>query len=131
MELRPLENTAGAPLPRPAAPAATAAGGAGAATSTTSVRTAALAATGKTDPAKEAAEPDPAEVSKVVGQINVAMQALSRNIEFSIDTDSKRTVVKIIDQTTKEVIRQMPSAEALEIGKALEKVQGLLISQVA
>lgn len=124
MELRPLENTAAAPLPRPAPPAESSAAGA-------PVKTAQAAAPARTESAKEAAEPDPAEVSKVVGQINVAMQAMSRNIEFSIDADSKRTVVKIIDQTTKEVIRQMPSAEALEIGKALEKVQGLLISQVA
>ncbi|NHZ37556.1 flagellar protein FlaG [Massilia rubra] len=123
MELRPLENTPAAPLPRPAA-----SGESGAAAG---LKTAPSAATGKTEPAKEAAEPDPAEVSKVVDRINVAMQAMSRNIEFSVDADSKRTVVKIIDQTTKEVIRQMPSAEALEIGKALEKVQGLLISQVA
>ncbi|UOD30857.1 flagellar protein FlaG [Massilia violaceinigra] len=122
MELRPLENAPAAALPRPAAPTEGAAA---------SARTAPAAAIGKTEPAKEGAEPDPAEVTKVVDRINVAMQALSRNIEFSIDTDSKRTVVKIIDQTTKEVIRQMPSAEALEIGKALEKVQGLLISQVA
>lgn len=124
MELRPLENTAAAPLPRPTPPTESSAAGA-------TVKTAPAAAPARTDPAKEPAEPDPEEVTKVVGQINVAMQALSRNIEFSIDTDSKRTVVKIIDQTTKEVIRQMPSAEALEIGKALEKVQGLLISQVA
>lgn len=124
MELRPIENTAAAPLPRPASPAESSAAGA-------AVKTAPAAAPARTESAKEAAEPDPAEVSKVVGQINVAMQAMSRNIEFSIDADSKRTVVKIIDQTTKEVIRQMPSAEALEIGKALEKVQGLLISQVA
>ena len=122
MELRPLENAAAAALPRQ--PASTEGAAA-------SARTAPAAAIGKTEPAKEGAEPDPAEVSKVVERINVAMQAMSRNIEFSIDTDSKRTVVKIIDQTTKEVIRQMPSAEALEIGKALEKVQGLLISQVA
>lgn len=123
MELRPLENTAAAPLPRQASPTESGAAA--------SVRTAPAAAIGKTEPAREGAEPDPEEVTKVVDRINVAMQALSRNIEFSIDTDSKRTVVKIIDQTTKEVIRQMPSAEALEIGKALEKVQGLLISQVA
>ncbi|ATQ75657.1 hypothetical protein CR152_14825 [Massilia violaceinigra] len=123
MELRPLDNTAAAPPLRPAAPES------GAATATS--RTAPSAAIGKTEAAKEAAEPDPAEVTKVVGEINVAMQALSRNIEFSIDADSKRTVVKVIDQTTKEVIRQMPTAEALEIGKALEKVQGLLIRQVA
>ncbi|NHZ65735.1 flagellar protein FlaG [Massilia genomosp. 1] len=122
MELRPLENAPAAALPRQVAPTEGAAA---------SARTAPAAALGKTGLAKEGVEPDPAEVSKVVDRINVAMQALSRNIEFSIDTDSKRTVVKIIDQTTKEVIRQMPSAEALEIGKALEKVQGLLISQVA
>ncbi|MDQ1832635.1 flagellar protein FlaG [Massilia scottii] len=129
MELRPLDNSAAAPAPR--APVATSAAGSSAATA----KTAPAAAAGKTDPTREAtreaAEPDPAEVTKVVGEINVAMQALSRNIEFSIDADSQRTVVKVIDQTTKEVIRQMPTAEALEIGKALEKVQGLLIRQVA
>ncbi|MDQ1816510.1 flagellar protein FlaG [Massilia sp. CCM 9210] len=123
MELRPLDNTAAAAPLRPAAPESGAA--------TAASRTAPPAAAGKTEAAREAAEPDPAEVTKVVGEINVAMQALSRNIEFSIDADSKRTVVKVIDQTTKEVIRQMPTAEALEIGKALEKVQGLLIRQVA
>ncbi|MFB9246294.1 flagellar protein FlaG [Massilia antarctica] len=121
MELRPLDNAPAAPPLRPAAPESASA----------SARTAGAAASGKTGAVKEAAEPDPREVSKVVGEINLAMQAMSRNIEFSIDTDSQRTVVKIIDQTTKEVIRQMPTAEALEIGKALEKVQGLLIRQTA
>ncbi|MCE3605914.1 flagellar protein FlaG [Massilia sp. P8910] len=120
MELRPLDNAPAAPPLRPAAPESASA----------SARTAGAAAA-KTGAPKEAAEPDPREVSKVVGEINLAMQAMSRNIEFSIDTDSQRTVVKIIDQTTKEVIRQMPTAEALEIGKALEKVQGLLIRQTA
>ena len=66
-----------------------------------------------------------------LSDINKAMQFMSRELEFSVDTDSQRTVVKIIDQQTKEVIRQMPTAEALEIGKALEKVQGLLIRQTA
>jgi flagellar protein FlaG len=89
------------------------------------------AAAPKAGPPKAAAEPDPAEVTKAVGEINKAMQVLSRNIEFSIDADSQRTIVKVIDQETKEVIRQMPSAEALEIGKALQKVQGLLIRQTA
>ncbi|NHZ84057.1 hypothetical protein F2P44_33060 [Massilia sp. CCM 8695] len=122
MELRPLDNAPAAPPLRPAAPE----------NAFASARTAApAAAPGKSAPARAPAEPDPREVSKVVGEINVAMQAMSRNIEFSIDTDSQRTVVKIIDQTTKEVIRQMPTAEALEIGKALEKVQGLLIRQTA
>lgn len=88
------------------------------------------AAPAKPEPAKEA-EPEPAAVTQVVKDINKLMQALGRGITFSIDEDSQRTVVKVVDQETGEVIRQMPSAEALEIGKALDKLQGLLIRQSA
>lgn len=117
MELRAPENTA-ISLLRQAAPV------------TDSAAARPAPAVAKADPAK-AAEPDQAEVARVVSDINKAMQALSRNIEFSVDTDSQRTIVKVIDQETREVIRQMPSVEALEIGKALQKVQGLLIRQTA
>lgn len=71
------------------------------------------------------------EVKQAVSDINKAMQFMSRQLEFSVDTDSDRTIVKVIDQQTREVIRQMPTKEALEIGKALEKAQGLLIKQTA
>lgn len=82
-----------------------------------------------TDKAGEQAELK--EVKQAVSDINKAMQFMSRQLEFSVDTDSDRTIVKVIDQQTREVIRQMPTKEALEIGKALEKAQGLLIKQTA
>lgn len=75
--------------------------------------------------------PSLAQVKQAVQNINKTMQALSQNLEFTIDEDSDRTIVKVIDQETKEVIRQMPSKETLEIAKALDKVQGLLIRQKA
>ena len=59
------------------------------------------------------------------------MKTRESGVEFTIDEDSHRTVVKVVDQETKELIRQMPSAEALEISKALDRVQGLLINQKA
>ena len=80
---------------------------------------------------KEDAQSELREVKQAVSDINKAMQFMSRELEFSVDTDSERTVVKVIDQQTREVIRQMPTKEALEIGKALEKAQGLLIKQTA
>lgn len=76
-------------------------------------------------------EPAMGAVTDAVKTINDTMQKLSPSLEFSIDTDSKRTVVKVIDQATQEVIRQMPSVEALEIAKALDRLQGLLIRQKA
>lgn len=80
---------------------------------------------------REAAPPDAQAVGQAVENINQAMKSLSNRIEFSIDEDSKRQVVKVIDPDTKEVIRQMPSEEALAISKALDRLQGLLIKQEA
>jgi flagellar protein FlaG len=80
------------------------------------------------------AEPTPtlAQVTQAVNSINQAMQAMSRDLEFSVDEDTKETVVKIIDQKTKEVLRQIPSVEALAIAKAIDQAQqGLLIKQKA
>ena len=44
-----------------------------------------------------------------MSQLNKSSQAKSQGLEFSIDKDSNRTVVKVIDQTTKEVLRQIPT----------------------
>ena len=78
--------------------------------------------------------PTAEQLKEVVSQLNKASQDKSQGLEFSIDNDSKRTVVKVIDQTTKEVLRQIPTPEALEIAKALESkssTAGLLIQQTA
>ena len=105
---------------------------------TTAAKPAAPAAPAATDSkptdkaaSKEDAQAELKEVKQAVSDINKAMQFMSRQLEFSVDTDSERTIVKVIDQQTREVIRQMPTKEALEIGKALEKAQGLLIKQTA
>ena len=73
------------------------------------------------------------QVNRAVSELNQSPQAKSQGLEFSVDSDSKRTVVKVVDQTTKEVLRQIPTPEALEIAKALESKSstGLLIQQTA
>ncbi len=73
------------------------------------------------------------QVSQAVAKLNKSPQAQAQGLEFSIDKDSKRTVVKLVDQNTKEVLRQIPSQEALDIAKSLEASEnkGLLIKQTA
>jgi flagellar protein FlaG len=80
---------------------------------------------------KAPAVPTADQLKEAVANINKTLQTLSQDLEFSIDKDSNRTIVKIVDQKTKEVIRQIPTPEALEIAKALDTVQGLLIRQTA
>jgi flagellar protein FlaG len=75
--------------------------------------------------------PTMGQLNDAVKKINETLKGLSQNLEFSIDEDSQRTVVKVVDQQTKDVIRQIPTPEAMEIAKALDRVQGLLIRQEA
>jgi flagellar protein FlaG len=87
----------------------------------------------ETAAAVRSAEPAPTleQVKQAVSDLNKSAQAKSQGLEFSVDDDSKRTIVKVIDQTTKEVLRQIPSPEALQIAKSLDSAKGLLISQTA
>jgi flagellar protein FlaG len=78
-----------------------------------------------------AKSPSASEINKAVSDINKTIQASSQNLEFTVDTDADEVVVKVIDQQTKEVLRQIPTVEALEIAKSLDKLQGLLIKQEA
>jgi len=75
--------------------------------------------------------PDPGSVSRAIATINRALEAHSRGIEFSMDPDTHQTVVRIRDLQTKEVIRQIPSEDALAIARTIEKVQGVILRQKA
>jgi flagellar protein FlaG len=84
------------------------------------------------DAVQQAADvPSMSQLNEVVKQLNETLKKLSQDLEFSIDSDMNRTVVKLVDQQTKDVIRQIPAPEALEIAKALDRLQGLLIKQEA
>ena len=62
----------------------------------------------------------PAENLQVaVSQINDYVQNLQRNLQFTIDEATGKNVVTIIDSESKEVIRQLPSEEALELARRL------------
>ena len=76
-------------------------------------------------------ETDPDELQKSVEKIQKFVNLAACDMEFSIDEESGRTVVKVIDRETKDVIRQIPSQEALDLAQALDKLQGLLIRQKA
>jgi flagellar protein FlaG len=79
----------------------------------------------------DGAEPTKDELKSAVDKLNLSMTAASQDLEFSVDEDSKQTVVKLVDRTTHEVLRQMPTKEALEIAKSLDKAMGKLIDQHA
>lgn len=70
----------------------------------------------------------PEQVKEAVQQIEQFTQSVAQNLKFSIDEDTGKTVVRIVDMQTQEVIRQIPSEEAIRIAGALGKIQGVLFN---
>ncbi|PXW87303.1 flagellar protein FlaG [Nitrosomonas sp. Nm84] len=71
------------------------------------------------------------QIKQAVQKIQETVDNLAHNLRFSIDEDTGRTVIKVMDAHTEEIIRQIPTKEAIEIARTLDKVQGLLFSDKA
>lgn len=72
-----------------------------------------------------------AQVEQMVQEVRQVVEPVAQNLQFSIDKGTGRTIVKVVDAQTDEVIRQIPSEELLAISKALDRLQGLLLHQKA
>ena len=75
--------------------------------------------------------PSAGELQKALEEVEKAVAPMAQSLQFSLDKDSGRTVVKVMDTDTNEVIRQIPTEEVLAISKAVDKLKGLLIKQQA
>ncbi len=79
-----------------------------------------------------AAQPTNAQIQSAVDKANQAMQQANTGVEFSIDTDTKRSLIKVVDTKTGETIKQFPSKEMIAISQSIDQFQkGLLLKQKA
>lgn len=77
------------------------------------------------------------KLQDVVEQMNERFQRSGANINLSINRDKEtgKNIVKLIDNETKEVIRQIPSEDFLKVTQAidkfLERSKGVIINEKA
>ncbi|MDX1367061.1 flagellar protein FlaG [Pseudomonas sp.] len=72
-----------------------------------------------------------APVEDAVIAIQSFVQSIRRDLNFTLDDSSGRVVVKVTDGASGEVIRQLPSEEALRLAESLEEVRSLLFKAEA
>ena len=77
---------------------------------------------------RSSAAADPQQLEAAVEQLAQAMQNVQRNLNFSIDESSGRTVVKVIDSSSDEIIRQFPSEEALALARRMKEMDSVELS---
>jgi len=79
--------------------------------------------------AKETAALSHDKVEEAVASLNAFVQLMDRNVSFAIDEDSGRDVISVYEKETKELIRQIPSEETLELLKRMDNMVGVLFSE--
>lgn len=75
--------------------------------------------------------PGHAELGNIVADLNTVAQANAQGVRFSVDEDTGRTVVKVVDTQTDTVLRQIPSVEALRLWRSIEQMQGVMLRDKA
>lgn len=71
-----------------------------------------------------------AALQQAVDIVNQAVALDKRALSFSIDNVSGRSVIKVVDYKTDELIRQIPSEELLKVAQDIKQLQDQMGSSI-
>lgn len=69
------------------------------------------------------------QLEQMAQQLQDFMGEMNRSLQFKVDEDSGRDVIKVLDKDSGEVIKQYPSEEVLNLVSKLSESAGILIDQ--
>ena len=70
------------------------------------------------------------KLDAAIEALNIAVQNVPTNLNFSVDKASKRFVVQVTDTQTGEVIRKLPGDAVLAMAKQIESLKGVLFDDM-
>lgn len=71
-----------------------------------------------------------AELDDAVSQLNDYVQNVQRDLQFEVDNESGQTIVRVVDQQTQEVVRQMPDEVAMRLAEKLQQDEPLTLFNI-
>ena len=71
------------------------------------------------------------QLDKVAQQLQEFVGGLNRNIEFSVDKESGRDVIKVIDKASGDLLKQFPSEDVLTMVSKLSEMVGGIVDAKA
>lgn len=83
------------------------------------------------DKAEDKQSLTPEQLEKVAQQLQDFVGEMNQGLEFSVDKDSGRDVIKVIDKSSGDLIKQYPSEEVLTlVAKLSDMVGGFIDAKV-
>lgn len=79
----------------------------------------------------QTSQPTREAVAKAAADLQQFVQSMGRNLNFSVDDTTGYHVVRVVNPTTGELVRQLPSEELLQIARDFERLNSVLVNQRA
>ncbi|AHF04016.1 FlaG [Marichromatium purpuratum 984] len=79
----------------------------------------------------ERAEASKEQLDQAVERLNEMFGGSRRMLNFELDEEADRTVIRVVDAETDELIRQIPSEETLKFAQYVEGLAGLIFNDQA
>jgi len=76
---------------------------------------------------KVAQDTDIQEVENAVSKLNEYVQSTARTLNFQVDDESGKTVIKVYDRESDQLIRQIPNELVLELARRLNEEEPSLL----
>jgi flagellar protein FlaG len=70
-------------------------------------------------------------VQQLAAELETALNQLDGDFSVSVDEDSGMVIIRITDEITGEVVRQVPSRELLEADRSMKRIVGLIVDDQA
>lgn len=80
---------------------------------------------------EQAVTQKPSDLQKTLDSLSQRVQSMQRDLQFSVDERSGRTVITVVDRQTDTVIRQIPAEEVLALAEHLDEASGMLLKAEA
>lgn len=77
--------------------------------------------------ATQTAEAKSVEVKEAVSKLNEYVQKTQRDLDFRLDEESGKTVIRVYDRHSEQLVRQIPNEAALEMAKKLNSEEPTLL----
>ena len=69
------------------------------------------------------------QLQQAVAELNRQMEHSGVSLDFSIDESIGRSIVKVINKDTGELVRQIPSEAVVRVADSIESLKGILYNK--
>jgi flagellar protein FlaG len=85
----------------------------------------------RTVSAEEVAQPSREAVAQAAKHIESFVKSVGRSLDFSVDSSTGQSVLRVMNPESGELIRQLPAEETLRVAAAVDYMQSVLVNQRA